>query len=75
MSERTGIAKVLDAMTPEQRRGALLLLDHVSRPLPQKTIEQLLVRKGVSRHRAVLIASAVKSMHIVALIGGDETDG
>jgi hypothetical protein len=53
----------------------LALLDHISRPLPQKTIEALLVQKGVSRHRAVLIASAVKSMHIVALIGGEESHG
>lgn len=69
------VRQLLDAMTPEQRRGALALLDHVSRPLPQKTIEQLLVRKGVSRHRAVLIVSAVKGMHLVALIGGEDDNG
>jgi hypothetical protein len=74
MTERVPLSQVLAAMTSEQRRGALALLDHVSRPLPQKTIEQLLVQKGVSRHRAVLIAAAVKGMHLVALIGG-ETDG
>lgn len=71
----SSINDVLDVMTPEQRRGALALLDHISRPLDQKVIEQLLVRKGVSRHRAVLIASAVKSMHIVALIGGESDHG
>lgn len=68
------IKQVLGTMTPEQRRGALAMLDHVSSPLPQKHIEQLLVRKGVARHRAVLIASAVKGMHIIALIGGEEAN-
>lgn len=69
---RPTIKSVLDTMTPEQRRGALALLDHMTRPLTQKEIEDLLVTKGVSRHRAVLIGSAVKRMHIVALVGGEE---
>ena len=63
------IQNVLAAMTPEQRRGALTLLDHISSPLTPRVIEQLLVRKGVSRHRAVLMAAAVKGMHIIALVG------
>lgn len=66
------IQAVLDALTPEQRRGALLLLDHMTRPLTQKEIENCLVTKGVARHRAVLIGSAVKRLHIVALVGGED---
>ena len=69
---RPTIRDVLAVMTEEQKRGAMALLDHVSRPLTQKEIENLLVLKGCSRHRAVLIGSAVKSMHIVALIGGED---
>mgnify|MGYP003596944376 CR=1 FL=1 len=63
------IQDVLDTMTPEQKRGALALLDHISSPLTPRVIEQLLVRKGVARHRAVLFAAALKNMHIIALVG------
>ncbi|MEP7222650.1 MAG: hypothetical protein ABI673_08290 [Novosphingobium sp.] len=66
------VKQVLAALTPEQKRGALVLLDHMSRPLTQKEIETCLVAKGVARHRAVLIGSAVKGLHIVALVGGDD---
>ncbi len=69
---RPTIKSVLDTMTAEQRRGALVLLDHMTRPLTQKEIENCLVLKGVSRHRAVLIGSSVKSLHIVALVGGQD---
>ena len=66
------ISMLLKAMTEEQRRGAMVLLDHVSRPMTQEEITDCLVVKGVRRHKAILIAHAVKRFHLVALIGGED---
>lgn len=62
------MAKV-EAMTPEQREGAIEVLDALTRPLTVREIETFLRKGGVSRSRAVKIAGTVKHWHIVALMG------
>ena len=68
---RAPIADVLEAMSPEQRKGALVALDHLTRPLTQGDIVAMLVTRGVRRKEAVLIGAAVAGLHIVALVGGE----
>ena len=65
------IAKALEAMTEEQRQGAIIILDELTRPLTVREIEGALRLQGVPRSRAVIAASSLKKLHIVALIGGD----
>jgi len=61
----------LAAMTGERKAGAIEMLDMLTRPLTVREIETALHGKGVTRSRAVIISSAVKGLHIVALIGGE----
>ena len=65
----TDMAELVESMTLEQRKGALVAMDAFSRPLTMREIEAALRRKGLSRSRAVLVAEAVKRLAIVALIG------
>ncbi len=59
----------VEAMTPEQREGAIEVLDALTRPLTVREIETFLRKGGVSRSRAIKIAGTVKHWHIVALMG------
>lgn len=65
----TELHQLIANMTPDQRAGALQVLDAVSRPLQVREIEGLLRLKGVPRSRAVMIAGTVKGLHIIALAG------
>lgn len=57
------------ALSPEARDAALMALDEVSRPLWVREIEHALRRCGVSRSRSYLFASALKNLHVIAVVG------
>jgi hypothetical protein len=59
----------IEAMEPEQREGALFVLDAVSRPMTAREIEAILKTNKVSRSRAVILASVLKGWHVVAMMG------
>lgn len=63
------ITKQIAAMGPEALEAALLALDSVSRPLTVREVEHALRRNGVSRARAVKIASSIKGLDIIAVVG------
>ncbi len=65
------IVTAIEAMTPEQQRGALTVLDMLTRPLTVREIENALKAKGVPRSRAVVTAASVKNLAIIAMIGGE----
>ncbi len=60
---------LIGAMTPEQQQVALIVLDAVSRPLTPREIEGALREHGVPRSRAVILATSVKRLHIIAVVG------
>lgn len=63
----------IEAMSDDERRGALIALDAVSRPMTVREIEGWLRHKGgVSRMRAVKLAGTLKHVHVIALIGGED---
>jgi len=63
------LAALIQAMPTEQRRGAVAVLDYLSRPLTQAEITAHLRRHGVSNARAGKIAAAVVHLDIIALVG------
>jgi hypothetical protein len=63
---------LIAGMAPAQREGALRMLDAVSRPLLPREIELLLRAKGVTRSRAQIITAAVKTFHLIALLGPED---
>ena len=71
----TDLKQMLASMTPEQREGAIQVLDAVSRPLRVREIEVLLRAGGVSRSRAVKLAGSIKGFHIIALAGPEDAHG
>ena len=75
VSAMTDLTAKVAAMTPEQREGAIVVLDALSRPLTVREIETFLRRGGVSRSRAIKIASVVKHWHIIAMAGPEKDNG
>ena len=65
----TELEQLIDTMSEEQRDTALRVLDAVSRPLRVREIETLLRMHGLSRSRAIKIASTVKNLNIIAVAG------
>ncbi len=43
------LIELVQGMTPDERRGALLALDHCSRPMTAREIERALREQGHSR--------------------------
>ena len=66
----SGLLDAIEAMAPDELAGALVALDHVSRPLTAREIEQALRAHGFTKSRAVIIAASVKRLGIVAVVGG-----
>ena len=56
-------------MTDEQRSGALIVLDAITRPLSVREIEGALRTHGVPRSRAVITAASIKKLHLIAVVG------
>jgi hypothetical protein len=65
------MTELLQDMTPEQRLGALAVLDALTRPMTTREIETAMRQHGVSKSRAVIAASSLKGLNIVAMIGGE----
>lgn len=66
---------MVEAMPPEEQAVACRVLDALSSPLTVRQIEALLRHGGVSRMRAVKLASALKHWRIIAMIGPEKDDG
>ncbi|MEH6789654.1 hypothetical protein [Parasphingorhabdus sp.] len=65
----SNLTSIVEAMPPAQREGALIVLDHLTRPMTQREIAAHLQRHGVQRAKAGKIAAAVADFQIVALLG------
>ncbi|MCO5794020.1 MAG: hypothetical protein HEQ21_14455 [Blastomonas sp.] len=71
MTGPASLHSVLDTMTGDRLDGALTALDHVSRPLEVREIEKALRLHGVSKSRAVIIATSVRKLGIIAVVGSE----
>ena len=71
----TDIRHTFENYTPDQRQAALETLDAVSRPMTVREIEGALRMGGVSRSRAVKLASTLKHFSIIAVAGPEQADG
>lgn len=65
------LVEQIEAMTPDCRTGALIALDAVTRPLTVREIERALMRRGVTKSRATIIAASVKGLALVAVVGAE----
>lgn len=74
MMNSEGLVALIEAMPTEQRKGALAVLDELSRPLAVREIERSLRARGVPMARAVILANAVRGFRIIAMVGGEEHD-
>lgn len=64
----TDLRALFDTMTPEQKAGAIQVLDLCTRPLTVREIENLLRLGGVSRARSIKLAGTLKHMAIIAVL-------
>ena len=69
----SGLLDAIEAMAPDELAGALVALDHVTRPLTVRELEHALRAHGVSKSRAVIIAASIRRLNIIAIIGPEET--
>lgn len=60
---------IVKAMPPEQQKGALIALDACTRPLTVREIEHALRVTGVSSSKAFKVASALRRVAVVAVVG------
>ena len=67
----TGLTDRIMAMGTEARSAALMVLDELSRPLQAREIEAALRRHGVSKSRAVIIATSIRKLNIIAVVGSE----
>jgi len=63
------LTAIVEAMTDEQREGAIAVLDAISRPLTVREIEVMMIGKGVSRTQRKILSKCVEPLHIIALMG------
>lgn len=61
------LIELIGSMTPDERRGALLALDHCSKPLTPREIERLIRSCGFSRSASAGLAGALKYVSIIAV--------
>ena len=64
------LIELIGSMTPDERRGALLALDHCSRPMTPRQIETVLRERGHSRNWSTTAATILKNLNIIAIHGG-----
>lgn len=75
MSDFSGhVTALIEAMNPDERRGALSILDALSRPLQRREIEGAMIGRGVSRSQRKILSACIERLHIIALVG-PETEG
>ena len=63
---------LVDAMPSEQRKGAIAVLDALSRPLTVREIEAAMIGKGVSRSQRKILSKAVEPLHVIAVVGPEQ---
>jgi hypothetical protein len=63
------LTALVEAMTDEQREGAIAVLDAISRPITAREIDAMMVGKGVSRTQRRIVSKAIEPLHIIALLG------
>jgi hypothetical protein len=68
----TALVDLLEQMTPEQREGALIALDAVSRPLTAREIERALRDQWVSKTAATKLGSVLHRFNIIAVVGAEQ---
>lgn len=68
----TDLPALIEAMPAEQRKGALIVLDALSRPLTVREIEGALRLHGVPRSRAVVLAASTKKLAIISIVGPEQ---
>lgn len=61
------LIELVQNMTPDERRGALLALDHCSRPMKAREIERALREAGHSRPWATSVASTLKALNVIVI--------
>lgn len=66
------LVTLIEAMPTDQRKGAIAVLDAISRPMTPREIEAALLSRETSRTQRKAIVAAVKNFRIVAIIGGEE---
>ena len=68
------VTSLIEAMDPNERRGALSILDALSRPLQRREIDGAMIGRGVSRSQRKILSACIERLHIIALVG-PETEG
>ena len=63
---------MIEAMDVHDKRVACRVLDAISSPLTPRQIEAFLRNGGVSKVRAVKLASTLKGWHILAMVGPEQ---
>ena len=71
----TSLTDRVMALNTEARSAAIMVLDELSRPLDVREIEAALRRHGVSKSRAVIIASSIRKLNIIAVVGSEGRGG
>lgn len=67
------LSDMVAAMSDEERKGAIAVLDALSRPLTPREIDAHLITKcGLTRSPAFMVTKAIKGLHIIAMVGGEE---
>lgn len=63
------LISLVQAMTPDEQRGALVALDECTRPMTVREIEKALRQRGHSRSWSETTARKLKGLNIVAIYG------
>lgn len=70
----TDVVQLVEGMTEADKQVALAVLDAVSRPLKVRELEGLLRRCGLTRSQALKVASTLRRVNIIAVVGPDRPD-
>lgn len=65
----TDVVRLVEGMSAPDKQVARAVLDAVSRPLKVREIEGLLRHAGLSRSQSVKLASALRGVSLIAVVG------
>ncbi|QNE04684.1 hypothetical protein [Croceicoccus marinus] len=68
------VLEAIEKMSPEQRQGALEVLDLLSRPLTMFEIDAAMIGRGITRSQRRIVSRAVAKLHIIALAGPEKAE-
>ena len=60
---------MIEAMTDAERKGAIAVLDRLTRPFTVREIEAHMRKAGLSRAQSEKAARHLRAFHIIAMIG------